>query len=142
MYKKSTKVSVSTIEGKGVFANENINEGETVWVFVVGYDLSISAREFDKLSDDEKRNIEKIGYLSPWTNNWIYPPKDDMAKYTNHSRNNNLSAVHNKEVSDEPFFIANRKINTGEELTNNYHEFDLLTQRVNPDWSNYVDPAA
>lgn len=66
---------------------------------------------------------------------WVYPPEGDPAEFTNHSMNSNLSVVYNKQVSPEPYFVANRDILAGEELTNNYHEFDAMTQKESPSWA-------
>jgi SET domain-containing protein len=53
------------------------------------------------------------------------PPEDDPACYTNHDPEGfNTSVVFDKDVSDEPIFVANRDIEQGEEITNNYLEFD------------------
>jgi SET domain-containing protein len=42
------------------------------------------------------------------------------------------------DISTEPFFVANRDIMAGEEITNNYHELDeaIKTKEVVPDWLN------
>lgn len=135
MYKISVKVSPSNIEGKGVFTNEDIPKNKIVWIYEPGYDLIMSKEDFNKLPSEEKSRIEKIGYFSPWSDGWVFPPENDAAQFTNHSRKNNLSAVYDKKNSGEPYFIANRDIKIGEELTNNYFEFDLLTQETKPDWA-------
>lgn len=136
MYKKAVKISDSDIEGRGVFAEEAIRNGEAVWVFEPGYDQTITMEEFKRLSNEVKEELEKIGYLSPWTGLRVFPPENDPARYTNHSSDNNLTAIYDKNISEEPIFVANRDIKEGEELTNNYHEFDLLTQKIKPDWAN------
>ncbi|MDP4009759.1 MAG: SET domain-containing protein [Candidatus Shapirobacteria bacterium] len=135
MYKISVKVSPSSIEGEGVFTNEDIPKNNIVWIYKSGYDLIMSKEDFKKLPSEEKSRIEKIGYLSPWSNRWVFPPENDAAQFTNHSRKNNLSTVYNKKISEEPYFIANRDIRADEELTNNYYEFDLLIQKTKPDWA-------
>lgn len=135
MYKKKIKVLNSKIEGKGVFANENISKGETVWIFENDHDLKITQNQFDELNKEGKENLEKIGYLSPWSGLWVYPPEGDLAKYTNHSKNNNLSAIFDASTSSEPYFVANRDIKEGEEITNDYKEFDELTRETKPDWA-------
>lgn len=57
-----------------------------------------------------------------------------MALYTNHSGHNNLSVKYDISISEESFFIANRDIQEGEELTNNYYEFDEAIKIKKPDF--------
>ena len=135
MYICKVKVLESPIEGNGVFTQEDIAKDTIVWIFKDGYDLSIAPAEYEVLPSDKQKELKKTGYLSPWTNVWIFPPKDDPAQYTNHSTDNNLTAVYDIKVSTEPYFVANRNIVNGEELTNNYHEFDQNTQTTKPDWA-------
>ncbi|MEN9552234.1 MAG: hypothetical protein RI935_611 [Candidatus Parcubacteria bacterium] len=135
MYLIKTEVRGSTINGKGVFTLEAIKKGDVVWKFVKGADDKMTTEEYENLNDEDKKYIEKVGYLSPLSNMWVFPSKDDNAKYTNHSNVNNLTAIKNIELSEEIYFIANRNINLGEELTNNYHEFDEFVKSIKPDWA-------
>ena len=135
MYIKKVKVDESQIDGKGVFAQETIKEGEVVWIFKDGYDNKKTNEEFQQLAESEKRHLSHTAYLSPWSKMWVYPPYGDAAEYTNHSIDNNLGVVYDPAVSPEPIFIADRDIEIGEELTNNYHEFDETTKNQKPDWA-------
>lgn len=87
------------------------------------------------MDDSAQQELLHSAYLSPWSHMWICPPADDPACYTNHQADNNLSARYDPTISTEPFFVANRSIAIGEELTNNYHEFDDLTRTENPEWA-------
>lgn len=127
----------SPIEGKGVFANESIQKNEIVWMFDPGHDKTLSKEDYENLSDLEKEKLQRIAYLSQTSGLYVLPPEGDAANYTNHdSENNNLSVVIDISLSTEPYFVANRKINTGEELTNNYNEFDkaIKSQPFVQDW--------
>ncbi len=135
MYLIKTEVRESAINGKGVFSLEAIRKGDIIWKFVEGQDCKMAPEEYEKLNSKNKEYIEKIGYLSPLSNMWIFPDKDDNAKYTNHSNTNNLTAVKNTELSEEIYFIANRDIEASEELTNNYHEFDEFIKSIKPEWA-------
>lgn len=136
MYTVTTKIANSAIEGKGVFTLEAIPKATIVWVFKDGHDIRKTRQEFEQLSDSKREHLSKTAYFSSWSRLWVYPPNDDPAEYTNHSNSNNLSAVFDINVSPEPYFIANRDIKVGEELTNNYHEFDKITRDTKPTWAS------
>ena len=135
MYTVKIKVRTSDIEGKGVFAAEKVSKGKIVWLYDSGKDLAVTQEEFAKFDQDKKDWFHHSAYLSPWTGLWICPPENDASNYTNHGAGNNLTAQYDPSVSSEPFFIANRDIEVGEEITNNYHEFDTLTRATNPEWA-------
>jgi len=135
MYIKQVKIDKSEIDGRGVFSLERIPKGEIVWILKDGYDVMKTDEEFQLLSEAEKEHLAHTAYLSPWSGKWIYPPIGDVAEYTNHSSNNNLNAVYDPAISPEPVFITNREIEIGDELTNNYHEFDEITKTQKPEWA-------
>jgi len=137
MYLINVIAQDSSIQGKGLFAEQEINKGEIVWKFVEGHDKSLTLNEYSALSEEDKKYMDKVAYLSSISNQYIFPPDNDPALYTNHdAQNHNLSAVVDHTISPEPFFIANRDIMAGEELTNNYHEFDeaIKSKAIVPDW--------
>lgn len=127
MYLIKVTAKKSSIHGKGCFTLEDIKSDDIVWKFDPNHDRTLTRAEFDALSDKNKKEIRRVAYISKHTNRWVYPPANDPALFTNHSKENNLSAVFNDSISEEPFFVANRDIKAGEELTNNYTEFDDLT---------------
>jgi SET domain-containing protein len=138
MYLYKIEVRDSNIEGKGVFSLEKIEKNSIVWKFAEGHDQTLSIIEYNNLDEGQKSYLEKVAYLSPTSNQYVFPPENDPALYTNHDGfKNNLSVVIDLGISTEPFFVANRDIVPGEELTNNYHEFDEAiksTKRSNPEW--------
>lgn len=135
MYVVPVSIMESSIDGEGVFTDKAITEGSMVWKFESDYDFTLSQEEYDALSPEAKEKLKRVAYFSPWTGQWVYPPEGDAAEFTNHSSGNNLSVVFNQTVSPEPYFVANRDIEAGEELTNNYYEFDAITQKENPRWA-------
>ena len=135
MYLIDVEIKLSPIEGKGVFTVGLIERGAVVWKYGPEYDKILSRENFEKLSEEEKEELKKVGYISPSSGMWVYPPKEDPARFTNHSmEQNNLSVTFDVAVSQEPFFVANRNINAGEELTVNYAEFDERIKEVKPSW--------
>lgn len=135
MYIVAVAAGDSVINGKGVFAIKPIPKGKIVWLYDKEQDLSVTQEDFATFNEEKKEWFYHSAYLSPWSGLWICPPRNDASNYTNHSADNNLSVAYDTDVSSEPYFIANRDIKQGEELTNNYHEFDKITQETNPDWS-------
>ena len=125
MYLIPVSIRKSSIDGDGVFAESNIPKGTIVWQYTDGHDKKMAKEEFNSLDQDIKNELQRIAYLSPTTDFWVMPPKEDPACYTNHdSATFNTSVVVDKNVSEEPIFVANRDIHQGEEITNNYLEFD------------------
>lgn len=136
MYLYKIKTKDSGIEGKGVFCLEDIPKDSIVWKFDQNHDKALSQEDYAKLNEEGKREMQKVGYLSPVSKTWIYPPENDPARYTNHSPStNNLSVIFDMAISPEPYFVANRNISNGEELTNNYLEFDEYIKNTKPDWA-------
>lgn len=125
MYKIPVEIKESAIDGKGVFSKQAVKKGTIVWQYTEGHDKKMTSEEFLLLDEPTKNCFQRIAYLSPTTGVWVMPPNDDPACYTNHDAiANNTSVKVNVKISDEPYFIANREISVGEEITNNYLEFD------------------
>lgn len=135
MYTIDVEIAKSKIDGLGVFSLVDIPNSKIVWIFKKDHDKRITKNEFLKLSNTDKEHLNKTAYFSPWSKFWVYPPNNDPAEYTNHSESNNLSVMFDKSVSPEPYFVANRDIKRGEELTNNYKEFDEMTRLSKPEWA-------
>ena len=135
MYVVKVRIAKSKIDGKGVFAIEKIPKGKIVWLYDPLQDLSVTQEEFTKLDKVEKARFYHSAYLSPWSGLWICPPPDEAANYTNHSLQNNTTVKYDASISSEPYFIANHNIKIGEEITNNYYEFDEITKQTKPDWA-------
>ncbi len=135
MYTVKGKIKKSDIDGKGAFADEHVSKGRIVWLYDQDKDISVTQKEFNLFSREKKDRFRHSAYFSPWSDTWICPPEGEAANYTNHSSNNNLTVRYDEKISSEPFFVANRDIEIGEEITNNYHEFDELTRKEKPEWA-------
>ncbi|MFM2340047.1 MAG: hypothetical protein RLZZ360_683 [Candidatus Parcubacteria bacterium] len=134
MYQIPVEIKASKINGQGVFALSLIPKGTLVWIFDENHDKTLVKEDFDKLSPEEQLALRRVAYLSATTGRWVYPPENDPALYTNHSPDNNISVAFDKNLSQEPFFVANQDISIGEEITNNYHEFDSLASQSKQTW--------
>jgi hypothetical protein len=134
MFVVPVEINISTIDGKGVFPLRKIHKGEIVWKFDAAHDKVLSVDQFNALAGNDRVALKRVAYLSPTSHQYVYPPEGDAARFTNHSSENNLTVEIDKKVSEEPYFIANRDIEEGMELTNNYTEFDEAIKTYKPNW--------
>jgi len=116
-----TKVKPSPIHDLGLFADEDIPKGTTVWKFSPGLDLEIPPADFEKLEQYEKEVILFSGFCSKKSNK--HHLSFDNTRFINHSPEGNVSI--DKSVDDIEYpLIAVKDIKKGEEITQNYFEFD------------------
>jgi hypothetical protein len=135
MYQVAVEIRDSAIDGKGVFSKKDIQKNVIVWQYSTGHDIRMSKHAFDTLDPRTKARLSRVTYLSPTTDQWVMPPEGNPACFTNHNpAHHNISVVFEAEVSYEPFFLANRDIKAGEEITNNYLEFDKNTKVEKYNW--------
>lgn len=112
-----TKLIHSGIHGLGCFADEDIEEGQTVWRLDPGIDLIFTEEQFKTLPEAFQLFLKKYCYCPSHEKELQYILCVDHARHLNHSENPNLS-----ETPETNY--ANRKIKKGEELTCNYLVFD------------------
>ncbi|MBI3419708.1 MAG: SET domain-containing protein [Proteobacteria bacterium] len=110
-----TYLDKSKIHGLGVFAGEFIPKGGKIWVFAEGFDRAYSPKEFKKLPKAAQDFIRRYGYQ---INGEIMLTVDHDC-YTNHSDKANT-------VYRDGFMVARRNIAKGEEITNDYRDFDRM----------------
>lgn len=113
------KLDKSTHHGIGLFTNENLSKGQVIYTASPLLDLNITQEQFNSLSDREKKEIEWWGFHIPGTNIWHVD--FDVSKFVNHSTNPTITQDQNH---SEAYLIASRDIKAGEELTQNYLEFE------------------
>jgi len=114
-----TKLKESTIHGVGLFADQDIKKNANVYSSNNRLDLRVSESEFSLLSDDEKSTIKHYGYFD--NKNKVWSLLFDNMRFCNHSVEGNI-ALHGDKV------VAIRDIKNGEELTQDYGEFELLRE--------------
>ena len=111
----------SSIHGLGLFADQNIAKGTKIWQFSPGLDLEIEPSDFEKLTQSEKEFINFYGFRSKKTDK--YHLSFDNVRFINHSKEGNITIDQTTHDVEYPL-TANRDIKAGEELTQNYFEFD------------------
>ena len=109
------------VHGLGLFADQDITKGTQIWKFSPGLDLEITSTDFEKLSQYEKNFINFYGFLSRKTNN--YHLSFDNVRFINHSKEGNITVDMSVDDVEYPL-VASRDIKSGEELLQNYFEFD------------------
>ena len=108
-----TYLAKSTIHGLGVFAGEHIPKGAKVWRFVEGFDRCYTAKAFARLPKAAREYIRHHGYRVDGEVLLTV----DHDHYINHSDDPN-TYWHNG------YIRARRAIRKGQEITNDYHDFD------------------
>ncbi len=113
-----TKIKESPIAGIGLFADQLIPKGTTVWKLEKGFDIELSKAQFANLSEPAQDQVLNYCYFNSKTE--MYVMCGDDARFFNHSDNPNVSSS----TEDDRPDIALRDIEIGEELTQNYQNFD------------------
>lgn len=124
-----TYLAPSKIHGIGLFARHFIPRGTLISKFRPGFDLVIPKEELSSLSPPVIGQVEKYAYRSRITGDYILCGDDQ--RFTNHADVPNTVCLIDK-VSTHPEDLdcyASRDISAGEEITNDYTEFDM-------DWSD------
>ena len=108
-----TYLDKSAIHGLGVFAVQFIRKGTKIWRFVEGFDRFYSPKQFARLPKPARDFIKFHGYRVD--GEILFTVDND--RHMNHSDDAN-TYLHNG------YAIARSNIRKGEEITNDYREFD------------------
>ena len=108
-----TYLDKSAIHGLGVFAGEFIAKGTKIWRFVEGFDRVYSPKDFARLPKAAREFIRHHGYRVD----------GEILLTVDHDRHMNHSVRPNTYLK-AGYAIARRNIRKGEEITNDYREFD------------------
>ena len=116
-----TYLSSSKIQGIGLFADEEINEGTITWRYRPGFDLSFTEEDVEHMPRILRDYFQKYASLSLKTGKYVL--SGDDSRFINHSSNSNLEAF---ELDDDLELASRAKkdIDIGEELTIDYRSFD------------------
>lgn len=127
MLKVKTIIKPSKIQGIGLFADQNISEGNIVWQFNPVFDLVFSTSQVVKMASPQKLLIQKYAFLSKVSGKYIYSA--DNCRFMNHSANNyNIVPVQDRSKT-EFCAVANRDIKKGEELLIDYRQWDANDEK-------------
>lgn len=119
----------SPLHGIGLFAQEKLSKGQLVYTASPLLDVNITQKEFDSLEKSEQDEIKWWGFFDTPTQMWHVD--FDVSKFINHAKEATLTQ---DPAHTEAYLITTREVAAGEELTQNYLEFeseeDLLTRGI------------
>ncbi len=116
-----TTIGPSKIHGIGLFADEFIPKGTSIWKFTPGFDLKFTKEQIDSFSSPLKEYLDMYCWISKKSK--LYCFSSDNGKYFNHSKTPNvLSAYYDDE--EEVVTKAIRDIEIGEEILDDYNSFE------------------
>ncbi len=113
------KLDKSVSHGIGLFADEDMKAGQLVYTASPILDLNITQEQFDSLDDKEKEEIRWWGFKIE--DEGIWHVDFDVSKFINHSYDATLTQ---DPKHKDAYLIATRDVKVGEELTQNYLEFE------------------
>jgi uncharacterized protein len=117
----SSYLDRSEIEGIGLFAGQDIKEGDIVWYLDPSIDQIFTKDDFKDLcfsqAEDQSERFKKWSYKRE--NDYVLCA--DNTKFSNHSDTPNLGG------DNKQYDVALRDIKRGEELTYDYRVFDKET---------------
>jgi SET domain-containing protein len=115
MFVVETYLKESEGKGLGIFSKNFIKKGDIIWKFVEGFDTKVHISNANKLNDIQKKFIDK--YF--WREGEYYYSSCDHSIFLNHSY------TPNSILDNDGNMIANYDINPGDEILENYSDFDF-----------------
>lgn len=113
------KLDKSNRHGIGLFGDENIRKGQLVYTASPLLDVNITLEQFNTLNDREKREVRYWGF---WDEaNGLWHVDFDVTRFINHSLKPTLTQ---DPTHTDAYLVATRDVKKGEELTQNYLEFE------------------
>ncbi len=124
----------SSINGIGLFADEDISKGTIIWKYNPVFDIAFSIDDVNAMDKIGQELINRYAYLSTIQNKYIYSIDD--SRFTNHSSTNPNEDVLFLPGDIETSAVANRDILKGEEILVNYRLFDANDEISNEEYLN------
>jgi len=109
----------SSLHGVGLFANQPIRKGDVIYTASPLLDVNLTQEQFDSLDQKEKDEVKWWGFFDQPSGKWHVD--FDVSKFINHSKD---ATVTQDAAHDDAYLVASRDIEPGEELTQNYLEFE------------------
>lgn len=119
------KILPSKTHGIGLFTDQDIKRGSVIYTPSPLLDVDISPEDFERLHENEKREIKYYGYFNKKTQKWHVA--FDAIRVLNHSSGDDANVIQDQEM----IMTAKRDIAAGEELLQNYLDFDTQEELKN-----------
>ena len=113
------KLDKSNKHGVGLFAEQDIKKGEVIYTASPLLDLNITQEQFDSLKEKEKQEVLWWGFFDESSQKRHVD--FDVSKFINHSYDATVTQDGSHETA---YLVATRDVSVGEELTQNYLEFE------------------
>lgn len=113
------KLDKSSHHGIGLFTDEDLPKGKLIYTPSPLLDVNLTQEQFNSLTDGEKREVQWWGFFDESTQKWHVD--FDVSHFINHSDNANITQDRSR---SDTYLVAIRDIKSGEELTQNYLEFE------------------
>lgn len=113
------KLDKSKLHGIGLFTEKDLKKGQIVYTASPLLDVNITQEQFNSLNENEKAEIRYWGFWDEPNNVWHVD--FDNSKFINHLFDPTLTQ---DPKHKDAYLIATRDIKAGEELTQNYLEFE------------------
>ncbi|MCX6793122.1 MAG: SET domain-containing protein [Candidatus Falkowbacteria bacterium] len=113
------RLDKSSLHGIGLFAAEDIIKGALIYTPSPALDVNITQEQFDSLDEKEKAEIRWWGFFDEPTQKWHVD--FDVSHFINHSTNRTVAQDPNH---SDAYLVAVKDVKAGEELTQNYLEFE------------------
>jgi SET domain-containing protein len=113
------KLKESGLHGIGLFSDQYIKQGDLIYTASPLLDLNITQQQFDTLKQEEKDELLWWGFFDQPSQMWHVD--FDVSKFINHSYQASVTQHSDHDVA---YLIATRDMNLGEEITQNYLEFE------------------
>ncbi len=112
----SYKILASKTHGIGLFADQDIKNGDLIYTPSPLLDVDLTPEQFEALTEDEKREVKYYGYFNKHSGK--YHVAFDAIRILNHGD----FAIANVTQDEEMVMTAKRDIQKGEEMLQDYVE--------------------
>lgn len=121
-----TSIHQSRIQGIGLFAEERVPKGATIWKFDSEFDRIFDPKEVNEMDELKKEFLYHFAYLEKTLRKFVLPVDD--TRFINHSVRPNIVDIG---IPGEKscYSIACRDIEIGEEITIDYRSIDLNDEK-------------
>lgn len=113
------KLEKSPHHGIGMFAGQDIPKGTLIYTPSPLLDVNLTQEQFDSLDEKEKQEFKWWGFFDEPSQKWHVD--FDVTHFINHSYDANITQ---DPAYAEAHLVASKDIKEGEELTQNYLEFE------------------